>query len=255
MSRASGEPLYLQLASLLAQRISSGTLRPGDRLPTEPQLIAEHGVSRITVRQAIGLLARNGQVVTRRGKGTFVAMPMRQHRLDELRGFYDALKAQGLEPETALLEFGPASRRTNKRLPDGLDFPVHLRRLYSLDKQAFALVEAWLPQGAAMLDEARVARLTVYQIVERFLGERVASADVAIRCESASPEVARQLGLPPRSPVLVMERKSMTLAGRAIEFMRIHIVPERYEFKLRMPGPLEITGSLQQSRRFPSRVD
>src|SRR5690606_13335590 len=81
----------------------------------------------------------------------------------------------------------------------------------------------------------------------QFLGERVASADVAIRCETAARPVARDLGLAAGSPVLVMERRSLSPAQRLLELMRIHIVPERYEFRLRVPGPLEIARALRRT--------
>jgi len=247
LKRSSEDPLYLQLASILARQIAAGELVAGDRLPPEPQLMTQHGVSRITVRQALALLARNGQVVARRGKGTFVTRAVMRHDLGALRGFYDALREQGLEPQTELLEFAPAAGRADRGLPEGLDLPVRLRRRYLLEGRPFAVVEAWLPVGAASLGEARAAQLTVYEIVERFLGERVAAADLAIRCRPASPKIARELGLPKRSAVLVMERRSTTLSKRVLEFMRIHIVPERYEFRLRVPGPIGITSSVHKS--------
>lgn len=247
LSRSDAEPLYRQLATLLARRIASGELGPGDRIPTEPELMTEHRVSRITVRHAIAMLVRNGQVVTRPGKGTFVTSPMLRHDLGALRGFYDALREQGLDPQTELLEFSPAAGRVDPELPEGLDLPVRLRRLYSLDGHPFAVVEAWLPAAAAAVGSERAARLTVYEIIERFLGERVAAADLAIRCEAASPRIAGELGLAKGSAVLRMERRSTTLTGRMLEFMRIHIVPERYEFRLRVPGPLEIANSVRQS--------
>ena len=245
--RDSAEPLYQQLAAMLARRIDEGEFPDGGRLPTEPELMARHGVSRVTVRQAIALLARNGRVKTMRGKGTFVAAPMLHHDLGVLRGFYDALRDQGVEPETELLEFEPGAGRADRSLPEGIDLPVRLRRRYSLDGRAFALVVAWLPARAAGLGEARAARLTVYEIVAQFLGERVTSADVAIRCETAPRPVARELGLASGSPVLVMERRSLSPAQRLLEFMRIYIVPERYEFRLRVPGPLEIARALRRT--------
>lgn len=245
--RHSAEPLYQQLAALLARRIDAGEFDGGRRLPTEPELMARHGVSRVTVRQAIALLARNGRVVARRGKGTFVAAPMMSHDLGVLRGFYDALRDQGIEPRTELLEFAPGAGRADRTLPEGLDLPVRLRRRYLLDDRPFAIVVAWLPPQAGTIGEARAARLTVYEIVEQFLGERVAGADVAIRCETAGRQIARELGLAPASPVLVMERRSVSPAGRLLEFMRIHIVPERYEFRLRVPGALEIARAVRRT--------
>lgn len=252
LERDSEKPLYQQLAERVAQQISAGHFTPGMRLPAEPEMMAAFGVSRVTVRQAIALLARNGQVVARRGKGTYVTRPMLQHDLGVLRGFHDALTEQGLDPQTELLEFSASAGRSDPERPPGLDLPVRLRRRYLLEGRPFAIVEAWLPAAAARLGEASAARLTVYEIVGQFLGEKVAVADLAIRCEPVAPRIVRELGLAKGSAVLVMERRSATHAGRVLECMRIHIVPERYEFRLRLPGPLEIASSLRRSIRVGS---
>ncbi len=247
LSRDSEQPLYQQIAARIAEDISSGALTAGMRLPAEPAMMTSYGVSRVTVRQAIALLARNGQVVARRGKGTYVTRPMMRHDLGALRGFYDALAEQGLEPQTELLEFSPSAGRSDPQRPSGLDLPVRLRRRYLLDSRPFAIVEAWLPREAAQLGAARAAELTVYEIIGLFLGEKVAAADLTIRCQPATPAIVRELRLAKGSAVLVMERHSTTQAGRVLEFMRIHIVPERYEFHLRVPGPLQIAPSLRRS--------
>src|SRR5574340_1710744 len=68
-------PLYRQVQDVLLQRLDSGTLRPGARLPPETDLAAELRVNRLTVRQAIGELTRAGRLVARQGAGTFVAPP------------------------------------------------------------------------------------------------------------------------------------------------------------------------------------
>ncbi|WP_311221456.1 MULTISPECIES: FadR/GntR family transcriptional regulator [unclassified Acidovorax] len=59
----------------VAQRIHNGTLRPGDRVPTEPELMREFGVSRTVVREAMSRLQASGLVSTRQGVGTFVLEP------------------------------------------------------------------------------------------------------------------------------------------------------------------------------------
>jgi DNA-binding GntR family transcriptional regulator len=66
-------PVYRQLASLLREAISSGKLAPGRPLPSESSLMGEHGVSRDTVRKAVGILRDEGLVVTVQGKGSYVA--------------------------------------------------------------------------------------------------------------------------------------------------------------------------------------
>lgn len=241
---SSPEPLYVQLAERIAAQISSAELKPGQKLPSEPELMELYAISRITVRQAIQVLARKGQVTSHRGKGTYVAQPTFQQDLSTLQGFQDALRSQGVEPETELLEFSPSAGRTDSQLPHGLDFPVRLRRRYCLKGVPFAIVEAYLPAEAAALGETRARQLAVYDIVQQYMGIRIARADVGILCARPHAKVASELGLPSKANVLVMERTSFGSAGPACEYMRIYIVPERYTFRLSVPGPLEIAKAL-----------
>jgi GntR family transcriptional regulator len=74
-----GEPVagakYRQIADDLREQINVGALRPGDQLPTEPQLATAYGASRSTIRLAVGMLTTNGLIETRQGMGTFVRQP------------------------------------------------------------------------------------------------------------------------------------------------------------------------------------
>ena len=65
-------PLYKQLKRLLEDALNDGTWKPGESLPSEPELAREYGVSRITVRTALNELSKEGRLVRLQGKGTFV---------------------------------------------------------------------------------------------------------------------------------------------------------------------------------------
>lgn len=250
---SSAEPLYVQLAGRIAAEISAGMLPPGSKIPSEVELMATYAVSRITVRQAIQLLSRNGQVIPHRGKGTFVNRPSLQQDLSTLQGFQEALRSQGVEPETELLEFSEFAGRMDPQLTQGLDFPVRLRRRYCLKGTPFAVVEAYLPPEAASLGEARARQLAIYDIVQQYMGLRISHADVAIKCAKPSIQVAAELALPARTNILIMERTSYSGTGQPCEYMRINIVPERYTFRLSVPGPLEIARALQPAKAKASK--
>jgi DNA-binding GntR family transcriptional regulator len=66
------DPLYQQVAAVLRTRIESGELPVGRALPSETQLMGEFGVSRITARHAVRLLADEGLVKVVQGRGVFV---------------------------------------------------------------------------------------------------------------------------------------------------------------------------------------
>lgn len=247
LDRTSAVPLYKQLAAVLLAQISDRSRARGERLPSEPALMTQFGVSRVTVRQAIALLARGGNVTAQRGKGTFVASRVVRHDLNALHGFYDALRSQGVEPQTRLLEWSTDGGALDGAPPPGAQLPVRLRRLYSVEDRPFAVVTGYLPGTAASLGRRRAERLMVYDILSEYLQLTVTRAEVTIRCCKAPADVARLLGLGRANMVLMMERRSFAGGPEPCEFMQIHIVPERYEFRLGVAGPLELARGVHQA--------
>lgn len=243
------DPLYRQLAARLLAQIGAGEFAAGERLPSEAELMKMHDVSRVTVRQAIGLLEKAGKVKAQRGKGTYVTDKVVRHDLEPLQGFYQSLRSQGIEPETRLLEWSEDAGTLDDDVPSGLSLPVRLRRLYAMDGRPFAVVTAYLPAGAAALGRTRAERLTVYEILDGYMGIVVDHADVTIRCQRPPADIAGLLGTGRNAMVLLMERQSFDRKRQACELMRIHILPERYEFRLRVSGALELARGV---RRVPT---
>ena len=102
LDKASPVPLYYQLAQNMETAIRSGRLSSGSHLDNELELARQLGVSRPTVRRAIGLLANRGLVISRHGIGTLV-VPVRVRRPVRLSSLYDDLKESGQTPTTRLL--------------------------------------------------------------------------------------------------------------------------------------------------------
>ncbi|MCC6314774.1 MAG: GntR family transcriptional regulator, partial [Thermomicrobiales bacterium] len=90
-------PMYRQLADLLRAQIADGELGDGDRLPSEAQLGETHGISRITVRQALAELERAGMLLRVPGKGAFVRAHSPIQGLTRLSGFSESARAAGRE--------------------------------------------------------------------------------------------------------------------------------------------------------------
>ncbi len=96
-------PLYKQVSRVLSDRIASGELKSGSRIPSEAELINEFGISRITVRAAIAKLVEDGMLTRSRGKGTFVSSPKSVYRANDLVGFSRSCILAGKTPSTKLL--------------------------------------------------------------------------------------------------------------------------------------------------------
>jgi len=80
LDRHSFVPLYYQLQEVLKEQIESGVWKPGDALPSEPELARVFGVSRVVVRQALAILEDDHQIIRIRGRGTFIARPKLDYR-------------------------------------------------------------------------------------------------------------------------------------------------------------------------------
>lgn len=91
LDKSSPIPLYYQLAELIRERIQSGELKPGDQLPSERDLSEQVAISRMTVRQAVAYLVREGTLVVKPGVGTFVAEPKLTYDALHLLGFTEEM--------------------------------------------------------------------------------------------------------------------------------------------------------------------
>jgi GntR family transcriptional regulator len=132
---------YQQIADRLRDQISSGTLAPDDRLPSEPDLVRRYDASRNTVRLALALLTNQGLVVTRQGLGTFVQAPAKPFTalLSRIKGqpsghhashAMPVVGSDPSQPETVrfVVETIPASASVAEKLAIELGDPVIVRR-------------------------------------------------------------------------------------------------------------------------------
>lgn len=247
LNRDSATALYMQIADLLRADIDAGTFTTDSKLPAENELTLRFGVSRVTVRQAIAQLLTEGYVVSKQGKGTFVSRQKFLHDLKPMRGFYDALVAQGVEPKTKLLGFGPASPPEPVKeafgSQDGDCF--QLKRLYLVDDEPIALVVSYLPPEASGLTWEQVNRNPIYVLLESLLNMPVAKAEIRICARTAGTSVGQVLRLTSRAALLVMERESFGSNGTLREHTTFYIRPENYEFTLSVQGPLPVGSSIK----------
>jgi GntR family transcriptional regulator len=249
LERESRIAMHRQIASRLRKDIASGRYAPGDRIPTEPELSARYGVSRITARQAVEHLVREGLVSRKQGKGTFVQGPLVRHDLLDLRGILDELVEQGLSPQTELLSFGEVvpTARVAQMLGGRIRKAVHWRRLYRLNGMPFGLSTVHLDAGGVRIEREIADRLPTYEILRSVLAVKIARADVLIRYETGKAAVCRQMGLAPGTPLMALERVSFDAAGHACEHTLYHALASSYEFSVRVRGPIELVANLRQT--------
>jgi GntR family transcriptional regulator len=207
MSWRSPLPRYAQLADLLRGRIERGVWGPGARLPSLEQLIEEFALARVTVRQAIELLHREGLVSPQQGRGTFVtARPPRpralkmQTSLQELAQVYRHDK-----PKLTLIEESEAMPRL--AADEGTPAPRYrfARRVHSRDGVAYCVISIYLDERVFKRASRRFRRETVIPVLLDLKVE-IAHAHQSVTIASADTEVAAYLDVPVNSPVALVRR-------------------------------------------------
>ena len=140
-------PRYVQLADLFRQRVDKGIWPPGSIVPSIGQLMAEFDIARVTVRQAIAVLADEGLLSPQRGRGTFVtgkAGTRRQLRVETTLGDLVAMY-RGDQPDHATLAESVTSPVLSDK--DGMAAPkyFHLRRVHSRNGERYCVIAG--PEG------------------------------------------------------------------------------------------------------------
>ena len=146
IDRDSFEPAYIQLANILRHQIAEGLFRVGDQLPSESQLCHRYGISPMTVRRTINLLADEGIISTVQGRGTFVKSIELSEATFDLQELKDLFK-KDQSGNIKLLDARVVS--ANDRIGRKLDIPfgsavIYIRRLFSRENTPVFYHRAYL---------------------------------------------------------------------------------------------------------------
>lgn len=196
IDRDSLEPAYAQLASILRQSMADGLLRPGDQLPSEAQLVERYGVSPMTVRRALNLLADQGVVIAEQGRGTFVkpvAMSAATFQLSQLDYLFRNAVVQLLEARIVT-----ASERVGRKLciPEGKR-TIYIRRLLWNDGEpAFYHREYLVYDPIRPIVEAELEVTALQQLFSGSSGSLLKYGEVSIEATLLDEEEACLLQVP-----------------------------------------------------------
>jgi GntR family transcriptional regulator len=211
--RDSPMPRYAQLASLLRQRIARGQWNAGERLPSLDELRREFDVARVTVRQAVTLLQREGLVSAEQGRGTFVTgRPARERRLrleTDLRSLAEVYRDD--KPELTLIDEETAAHPALDP-GDGKAAPRYrfLRRVHARDGEPYCVISIYLDERVFRMAPKRFRSETVIPVLLELPRLRIAGAHQTLRISVADVEVATHLGIALNAPVAEVRRVCKT---------------------------------------------
>lgn len=222
-------PLYKKLQRGIHKAIDDELISVDDALPSERDLAASLGMSRITVRKAITELAEDGVLIKRRGAGTFIKSRFVQP-LNSLTSFSQDMAVRGVDTDIVWLDrsVGIASPLEVQKL--NLSSGAMVSRLYrmrTVGEQTICLEHACLP--IEFVPEPSLVKKSLYSFLES-VGKKPVSAKQLIRAELFSVEQAHLIGVQPNSACLYIERQSFLADGTPVEYVCSHYRGDSYDF-------------------------
>jgi GntR family transcriptional regulator len=221
---------YQEIADELRERARNAPA--GSLLPSEAEMSAEFGASRVTIRRALELVREDGLIAARQGFGWFVATePVRQH-LESLGTIESQVEGFGKLSERKVEEFAfeDAPDRVRKLLDT--DHVLRVKRVNLADGEPFAVVTVWCPAAlGAGLSRDDVERRPFYEL----LNVELRGATQTIGADLADASNARLLGVPIGSPMLRCQRVTTDRNGANV-LVSEHVFPaHRTEFVVELP--------------------
>jgi GntR family transcriptional regulator len=210
----------------LIERLGVGTA-----IPSERQLSVDLGVSRLTVRAALGDLAREGYLVRRRGSGTYVQQPKIAQQLT-MTSFSEDMRRRGMTASSKTLSLtrqlaGPRLGRFLNVSP-GQEIVV-VKRLRLADGVSMAIETLHVPTEVVPGVEPQDLEGSFYELLSTRYGVRIATATQTIEPTVTNEEESEALGVPLHSPAFLFERTSRDAADRTLEFVHSIYRGDRYQ--------------------------
>ncbi|HTJ69696.1 MAG TPA: GntR family transcriptional regulator [Actinospica sp.] len=227
---------YQDVALRLRRAISDGTYPPGSRLPSEHELAQQYGVSRQTIRHALGVLGEDGVVASHQGARRTVLAQPRLQNFGELRSFSRWARSIGSEPggRVDLMERRAATEIQAREL--GLapgDPVVYVVRVRLLDDTPVMIERtAYVERAGMLLSFVDLERESISERLEEH-GIVFAHAEHTIDAVNATPDDARLLNIAPGIALLRERRRATDPRGQALEWSEDRYVGDAVAFTIR----------------------
>ncbi len=231
-------PLYLQAEEALSNMISDGTYGPGDRLPPEPELAEQLGISRATLREALRSFEDRGLITRRRGKGTFVNVPkpLIESGLERLESLDTLARRMGLVCTTENLEI--LEQEASEEIAAKLDIPpgspvITVGRTKVTNATPVAYVYDVLPPRVT--DIQRLREEFEGSVVDFLLEKEnlpLSFARTNIVAMRAGYTIGARLRVKPSTVVLLLEEITYTQDNQIVDYSQNYFLPTFFEFHL-----------------------
>lgn len=241
IDKNSHTPIYIQVRDILIGMIKEKQLLPNDRIPSENELSAAFNISRMTVRQAVRELVKDGYIHIKRGEGTFVNELPTTQMLIKLEGFSAVMHKMGYHTHSKILKIQKITPLQKKweyafrGLNEKSDKPiVMVRRLRYLEEIPYCLETSFLTNvvGEKILEKGLDENISIYGFIEQESKIHLSRAEHIIEPALAKNTTAEMLNIKKGSPILFIKGTTYSTGNRPIEYLEGVYRGDKYKLKV-----------------------
>ena len=216
-------PVYYQITQYLKECMDAGKLKPKDKLPTEQEFCKAFKISRMTVRQALDPLVREGKLEKIKGKGTFVSTPKLKRPLKSLSSFTVDTTSSGKVPRSKVLFFDKV--KAEDFVAEALEIPegstvIKIARLRLEDDSPHAFECSYLNyEKAKGILEVDLTNASLYASLDEVCGIKLTNARETIEAGKCSKEITELLEISYKTPTFHRERVTRDEKDEVIEYV------------------------------------
>jgi GntR family transcriptional regulator len=229
-------PLYAQITGLMKRRIQSGEWPPGTALPTLNELAAQFGVARVTVRQAMDVLAAERLIWRRQGKGTFVTEHGRDKHWLSVETDWKSLVRMIEGTESHVLNAFDTIRSPRLESADGnaAETYHYMRRLHSYQGRSHLLIDLYLDRKVYLRARKKFDQLPVIPVMDRLPGLKLGPARQTLTVSTADIEIAELLHMAVGEPIVEVRRVIQDATGKVIYFANLHYKADAFRLEMHL---------------------
>jgi GntR family transcriptional regulator len=235
-------PLYAQTIEAMMDLLANGGLNAGDKLPTEAELAQQLGISRSTLRVALGYLENRGYISRRTGIGTFVAAPVLTHDpegflnpLDRLETILEYAERSGFEVSIFDRETHLTGAEDEAAVVLGVspeDQLVHWSIVVAIKNRRGAYLEFHVPSGLVDIDEIKIFEGDLVDYLSSIEEIKPVHTQSRVFAEKADVYLANKLDIELNEPVLYLQEIFFNSTGQTVAFAKNYFLTDIFSFYL-----------------------
>ncbi|MFD1037409.1 GntR family transcriptional regulator [Virgibacillus byunsanensis] len=227
-------PIYIQIAKDIRAKVNKGLYQEGEQIPTEDEIAQQYGVSRMTARNSVTELVRDGIIFRIHGKGAFVSHGKVERNLNKITGFHEDMIAMGLQPSSKIIKLKkrfPTDKERNGLKIHRLSSVFEVKRIRYVDDIPYGFQKLIVPEYLVPdLTEVNLEKESLYYHLRK-IEKPIHVAEQRMEAVM-EPKINQILDIPKTIPFFFFERTSYLEEKLPVELLYSYFRGDKFSYTI-----------------------